>query len=163
MSADKLTNYESDILANIGKAGCFIPYVFDPDGIDPSFGYSVGFTTTVAQPEVITFGLPSDIVFDMINETLKQCREGLRLHDWCEINGLLEGHRCILRSVRAGAIEREFFSSANWYHKRTFGSLLGAAFQIVWPGTINKLFPWDEGCAIDVIQAQPALYAPRLH
>lgn len=163
MSTENLTDYERDILDHVESDGCFIPYVFDPDGIEPSFGYSVGFTTTVRQPEVIVFGLPANLVFFMINETLDQCRNGLRLDDWTEINGLLDGHRCILRSVRAEAIEREFFNSAMWYHQHEYSSPLNAAFQIVWPGTINKLFPWDEGCAPDVISEQRSLYGGKLH
>ena len=163
MSAEHLNDYEAKIIDNVAESGCFINYVFDPDGIAPEFGYSVGFTTTVRQPEVIVFGLPSDLVCFMINETLDQCRGGLRLENWGEINGLLEGHRCILRSVRPEAIEREFFNSAMWYHQREFGLPLGKAFQIVWPGTLNRLFPWDDGCSPDVIEAQRSLYGRRLH
>ena len=163
MSANGLTDYECDLIDHVEKDGCFIPYVFDPDGIEPAFGYSVGFTRTVRQPEVIVFGLPMELVSFMINETLAQCRQGFRLDDWAEINGLLDGHRCILRRVGPEAIEREFFNSAMWYHQHEFGLPLDSAFQIVWPGSVNKLFPWDDGCSPDVIEAQPVLYGRRLN
>lgn len=163
MSSDDLDGGDREIIDHVAKSGCFIQYVFDAEGVEPGFGYSVGFTTTVRQPEVIVLGLPFDVVCFMINETLAQCRRGLRLNDWGEVDGLLEGHRCILRSVRPEAIEPEFFSSAMWYHQREFGSSLDAAFQIVWPGTINGLFPWDKGCSPDVIEAQPRFYSQRFH
>ena len=63
--------------------------VFDPDGKQPDFAYSIGFKETVSQPEAIIFGLPRDVMKAMINETLHQCRKGLALSDGAVIEGLL--------------------------------------------------------------------------
>jgi hypothetical protein len=151
------TAFEQNIIANVRKHGCHINYVFDPDGDEPGFAYSVGFPETIGQPEVITFGLPMNVMQFMINETLRQCRAGLRLADGLEISGLLEGHVCVLLEIPHGNITRDYFNSAMWFRRHVAGEEMDAAFQIVWPGAQDGLFPWDEGCAEEVIALQPPL------
>lgn len=153
----KDTRYEREILQNVEEHGCHITLVFDPDGNDPSYAYSAGFPKTVGQPDLIVFGLPNEVMQFMINETLDQCREGLQLKDWTRIEGLLEGHHCIARAVTPHHIVRDYFNSAMWLRDR-LGGEMNEAIQIVWPGSVNGLFPWDSGCADEVRACQPALY-----
>lgn len=147
--------FEQKIIANVREHGCHINYVFDPDGEMPAYAYSVGFQETVGQPEVIVFGLSMDVMKFMINQTLQQCREGLLLEDGAELNGLLEGHRCIVCEVSPANITREFFNSAIWFRNHVAGEEMDAAFQIVWPGAKDGLFPWEEGCSDIVQNLQP--------
>jgi Domain of unknown function (DUF4262) len=156
------TDFEQKICANIAAHGCHINFIFDPEGDDLAFAYSVGFTKTVDQPEVIVFGLPMDIMKYMINETLTQCRAGLRLNDGVRISGLLAGFDVAVRDVPPQRIEREFFNSAMWFHQKEFGDELTSAVQLVWPGSETGLFPWDKGCSEQVIAHQPALYEAKL-
>ncbi len=157
-----LNEHEQKIIANVNSHGCHINFVVDPDGELPSFGYSVGFPSTVSQPEVIVFGLSSDLTFWMINETLRQCRGGLQLLEGARIEGLLENHSCIARCVCASSIVPEHLNSAIWYHRYRTGEELSRAVQLVWPGAIDGLFPWDSGCDPSVSFWQPALYKERL-
>ena len=161
--AGDLTAYEQRILQNVREHGCHITYVFDPDSDAPSFAYSAGFPETVAQPEVIIFGLTREIMHFMINELHHQCSNGLMLADGTELRGLLEGHRCIARAVPARAIEIEYFNSAMWLKRITSGEDMTSAIQVVWPGAVDGLFPWDDGCASDVRDLQPALYVTGLN
>jgi hypothetical protein len=163
MSAQSLTEYEIKILDNVQRSGCHITSVFDPDGEDPTFTYSAGFMKTVGQPEIICFGLSTEIMGFMINETLDQCSGGLELIEGVRIRGLLEGHDVIGKRIPQHRIEREYFNSAMWYHKHEFGTDLTEAIQLVWPGSGNGLFPWEADCSQDVIDLQPALYEPRLN
>ncbi|HMI20176.1 MAG TPA: DUF4262 domain-containing protein [Sphingomonas sp.] len=163
MSVASLTAYEQSILDNIERTGCHITMVFDPEGQDPNFAYSVGFPDTVGQPEVIVFGLSNDMMGFMVNETLRLCRDGLRLADGTSIDGLLQGHLCVARKVAAENIDRDHFNSAMWYQRRRSGIEMSEAFQIVWPGARDGLFPWDAGCADSVREAQPPLYERRLN
>ena len=152
-------DYERKILDTIDQSGCFITVVFDPEGEEPKFAYSVGFPHTVQQGEVIAFGLPTELLGSMINNTLRQCREdGLTLGEGTRISGLLEGFDVIARRVHSNRIEREYLNSAMWHHKGRFGEPLTEVYQLVWPSSVTGLFPWDEGVAQDVIDAQPALY-----
>jgi len=154
----KDTDYEREILKNVAEHGCHIRVVFDPEGDSPSHAYSAGVPETVGQPEVILFGLPNNVMHFMVNETLDQCREGLRLENGIEIEGLLDGHRCIARGVNPAFIVRDYFNSAMWLRRRLADEEPTRAFQIVWPGAIDGLFPWDPDCADDVRRLQPALY-----
>lgn len=156
-------DFERGIIANLREHGCQVNLVFDPDGEQPGFGYSIGFTETVDQPEVITFGLSRELMKSMINETLQQCRNGLVLTDGAVIDGLLEGHSCIARKVHPSQIVNDYVNSALWYHKARTGERLTDVVQIVWPGAVDGLFPWDDGCDAGVIALQPALYEERLN
>jgi hypothetical protein len=156
-------SYEQDIVDNVERAGCHITTVFDPDGVDPSFAYSVGFPQTVKQPDVIVFGLPHEIMSHMINAMLDQCRSVFRMADFKHVEGLLEGHHCVLRAVQSQFIVPDFFNSAMWFNLRQTGEEMTNAFQLVWPGAIDGLFPWEPGSSQEVREYQPALYGRHLN
>lgn len=156
------TDYERRIVAHVEEHGCHITYVFANEDEDfVPFSYSVGFCKTVGQGEVISFGLPMEVMKFMINGVLRQCREGLILQDGVLISGLLEGFEVVARRVLPEHIECEYFNSAMWFHRGEFGTELEAAYQLVWPGARDGLFPWEVGCAESVIQMQPPLYELR--
>lgn len=161
---EAFTDREKAMLDAIERWGCYIPLVFDPDGDDPSFAYSVGFPYSVGQPEVIVFGLPNELLGSAINETLRQCRDDhLRLCEGLRIGGLLDGFDVIARRVHQSRIEREYLNSAMWHHMGRFGEPLTEVYQLVWPSSVTGLYPWEAGCHPDVISLQPALYEPRLN
>ncbi len=151
--------FERNIVANVREHGCHINYVFDPEGVEPDFAYSVGFPETVGQPEVIVFGLSREVMHFMINEILRQCRDGLQLEDGLAISGLLEGHECIACAIPPRDIVREHFNSALWFRQFTTGEQAIDACQIVWPSAVDGLFPWEDGCDDSVRNFQPCLFA----
>lgn len=155
-------DHETKLLANIEKYGCQVTFVFDAEGDEPDFCYSIGFSKSIHQPEVIVFGLPRKLMHSMVNNILEQCRDGLILADGLVIRGLLEGHDCIAQSVHSSQIVGDYFGSAMWFHRDQFGSELVEAFQIVWPGAKDGKFPWDADSSEQVRSVQPALYEPRL-
>lgn len=161
-SERSLTEYEQDIIDNIEEYGCQVTSVFDPDGNDPGFAYSIGFAKTVAQPEVIIFGLATKLMHSMINGILEQCRSGLKLSDGVVVDDLLEGFQCVVKEVHASQIEEGYFNSSMWFHSREFGAELTEALQIFWPGAQDRKFPWDAGSSDYVRTMQPALYEPRM-
>ena len=156
-----MNGYERKVVENVREFGCHITFVFDDEQDGPDFAYSVGFDETVQQPEVIMFGLPQKVMKFSINETLQSCRDGLELEDWTQIEGILEGHRCIARTVHPSRVSRKYFNSAIWYQGAKADLETIRAVQLVWPGSLDGLFPWDEGCAAVVRDLQPALYEPR--
>ena len=157
MSARDNSALEQKIIANVREHGCHINYVFDPDGDMPGFAYSVGFQETLGQPEVIVFGLPADVMRFMINETMRQCRAGLRLDHGVELQGLLDGHSCVVCEVSPENIKPDFFNSAMWFRRHVTGEEMEAAFQIIWPGVDDGLYPWDDDCEDIVRNLQPCL------
>ena len=148
MSARDNNAFEQKIIANVRDHGCHINYVFDPDGDMPGFAYSV-----------IVFGLPADVMRFMINETMRQCRAGLRLDHGVELQGLLDGHSCVVCGVSPENIKSEFFNSAMWFRRHVTGEEMDAAFQIIWPGVDDGLYPWDDDCEDVVRNLQPCLIA----
>lgn len=161
--ATKLSDFEKRIISNIEQHGCQVNHVFDPDGNDPGFSYSIGFPTSVGQPEAIVFGLRSEVMHFMINELLDQCEAGLIMSDGGRVSGLLEGVDCELREVIPAKIKVENFSSAIWYARACIGEPMKRAFQVVWPGAVDKLYPWDEGADREVVRLQPQLYEGSVH
>lgn len=159
----ELDSYERNILDHVAAFGCSVTNVFDPDGDSPSFSYSIGFTKSVDQPEVIVFGLDTTLMHRMINETLRLCQAGLDLEEGGRIAGVLDGFDVVSRAIPTERITRGHFNSAMWYHRREFGSELTRAMQLVWPSSKTGLFPWQPDCHQSVIDAQPALYEPRLN
>ncbi|MEM8917831.1 MAG: DUF4262 domain-containing protein [Pseudomonadota bacterium] len=157
----ELNEFEQRLIDNVEEHGCQVNLVFDDKGKKPDFAYSIGFAKTVGQPEVIIFGLNRKLMQSMINEVLRQCREeGLVLTEDLAISELIEGFDCIAKKVHPSQIEEGYFNSSMWYHVQEFGSELSEAYQIVWPGAQQGLYPWENDCAEDVIEAQPALYKP---
>ncbi|GAA0472611.1 hypothetical protein GCM10009096_12230 [Parasphingorhabdus litoris] len=157
-----LSEFEQKLLDNVDQHGCQVNFVFDAEGDDPDFAYSVGFRKTAKQPEVIVFGLERKLMLSMINETLRQCcEEGLCLAEGTEISDLVEGFDCVARRVHPSQIDEGYFNSSMWFHVREFGSELSEAYQLVWPGAVNGLYPWDIDCSEDIIEAQPPLYEAR--
>ena len=156
-----LNDYERKIIANVSNFGCHINQVFDSEGEDPGFAYSVGFAQSVGQPEVIVFGL-GDLMGGIINDCLSLCREGLELRDGVDVYGLIDGHRCVGRAVHPSRIEIDYLNSAIWFHKTQLKRDLESVVQLVWPDASNGLLPWEEGCGQLAIASQPALYEPRV-
>jgi hypothetical protein len=183
-----VTGHEQQILDNIEEFGCHITVVSPPDDDDTEedefddgfvdqidvdiddedesddrFAYSVGFTRTVKQPEVIVFGFSTELSAAVINGLLDMCREGLVMEDWKEIDGLLKGHNCVLREVEPECIVPYYFNSAIWFAEQETGHELTRAMQLVWPGVDDGLFPWDKGCSELVSDLQPPLYRTSLN
>jgi hypothetical protein len=149
-----LPDREKQIIADVEKWGVSIVCVFHPDGNEPGFGYSIGLRKTFHQPEVIVFGLPLKPMQSMINLVADQCENGLVLNDWARI----EGHECVARKVLPKYIKNDYLNSAMWFHEYSIGHPLREVMQLVWPGKLDGLYPWDEGCAELVIEHQPPLY-----
>ena len=157
-----LNDYEQSVLDNIAKHGWFCVMVgcnYEDEG--PSFAYTVGFEQTLSSPECIIFGLPLELMHSMLWEVFRQVREGAVLSDGRRLSGLIEGFDCVSREVDSSKIEREYFNSALWH----WGDPVERgrpmrAFQLVWPGSKDGLFPWQSGCAQVVKDHQTALYLP---
>ncbi|KAG5720285.1 hypothetical protein E4T56_gene14342 [Termitomyces sp. T112] len=133
------------------------------DNDEPGFSFSIGFPVSVGQPEAVIFGLSSELRHSMMNEIRRQCSDGLKLSDGLRISGLIEGFDCVARRITDPEAIRQHFGWAIWYHRSQLGKEMTEAYQIVWPGAQQGLFPWETGCHPDVIALQPALYETSIH
>ena len=131
------------------------------EGDFPGFSYSIGFWESIAAPEFLIYGLSRELTHSMLWEIFRQLKAGRTLTDGGRISGLLEGFDCIARPVHMSHFD-EHVSSALWYRRRKLGSSGGLeVWQMFWPGTRQGLFPWEPGCATQVIDHQPLLYLPK--
>lgn len=153
------SEYERRLFANVDKHGWQCASVFDQKGNDPAFSYSTGFTKSLNAPEFIVFGLPKDLMHNMLWEVYRQVESGARPADWMRWQGLLEGFDCIARKAVHKDLYTDYAVSANWFWRETGNAGSPEVYQIVWPGARQGLFPWEKGCAEDVIKAQTPLWA----
>jgi len=69
---------------------------------------------------------------------------------------------CVSREVHPSYNGSDYFNSARWFHKHNGGDTNKMSFmQLFWPDPQDGLFPWDDGCADDFIEAQPMLFKSR--
>lgn len=131
------------------------------DDEGPGFRYSIGFWESVAAPELIIFGLDPKLMHNMLWEIFRQIKAGAKPLDGARWPNLIEGFDCVSRPVHSSQMP-EYFGFAIWY-KRYRGHDANdlQAFQLFWPGAVQGLYPWEQGCSPDVIDHQPALYLPR--
>lgn len=155
------SDYEQRLLSVIEQHGWQFTYVFDPDGQAPGFGYSVGFTKSLNAPEFIVFGLERGLMQRMLWEVHNQIKNGAFPDDNMRWQGVLEGFDCISRKAVHETLYSDYAVSADWYWRETGHSGNPQVYQLVWPGARQGLFPWETGCAQDVIDAQPHLWLSR--
>ena len=159
MNDRDLTDFERKIIGNVSEHGWHGMHVFDPDGVSPSFTYSVGFPHSLGAPEFIVFGLDRQLMHQMLWEIFKQIQKGEKAEDWMRWTDILVGHNCISRTAEHESLFTEYMRSSRWFWRYSGGAGFPPAMQLVWPGSRDGLFPWDAGCSLNVIEAQPALWA----
>lgn len=126
------------ILDDIEQYGCHLVLI-EADNYMPAFAYSVGFYHKFGHPEIICFGLTTESMGNLLNNTCELIKKGEKL----EINkgyaGFITNH-----DIQFLAVDKEFYTSYLGYA----GSFYNWSFdfpvlQIVWPDKENN-FPWDE-------------------
>lgn len=146
-----MNEYEKNILSNIDAYGCSVTSVFDPDGEEPPFTYSIGIGKSAQAPELIVVGLKPELSHWLVNEYNRRVRGGERFQPGVLYLGFLEGF-----AVQFGPVNREFreeyMRSATWLHE-------GANFdalQLIWPSTTG-VWPWDPEASEWLRANQPLL------
>jgi hypothetical protein len=125
---------EAHVHRNIREHGWHVMIISgDDDG--PGFAYSIGL-----DPELIVFGLKTEVMHWMINELGARMRGGEPCAPGDRVEGLLEGATCAVVEVDRDHY-RGHFGYALWYH----GGPSFRALQIVWPSKTTGTFPWEPG------------------
>ena len=151
---------EQRVVDNIATHGWHGVHVFEDDE-GPGFCYSIGLDEMLCAPELIIFGLKSDVMHSVIWEMTRQIQAGRIIAPDAVFNDLIAGFPCIVKPVHPSWL-REYFGYAGWYYRYRQKLEQLQAFQIFWPGKLDGLFPWQQGCADEVTAAQPLLYEARI-
>jgi hypothetical protein len=155
------TDYEREIVDFVDKVGCFVVTVLPEEGsTDLPFCYSIGFTKSLDQPEVIFIGLPADTGHALVNTLFEKCAEGLKLTDGTRVEGIAN-FPIIAKEVDESWITQSYFASALWYHRTQLNAPLRRVMQMVWPDPDGH-YPWEESCADWAKADQLQLYEQRI-
>jgi len=138
------------LLADVREFGVHVVYV-PPDGGTPGWAFSIGLYRSYRSPEVIVFGLPQELSLVVVNELASGAATSPLAAEQ-RVDGLLEGHACVLKPVHA-VWHRTFVGYATWYYRRRPFPLL----QCFWPDREHRL-PWETGFRASWLWAQPLLF-----
>jgi len=158
MAGGTFIDEERFVLESIGDHGWYAVHRFDPELASPNYTYTVGFTKTLNAPEFIGFGLHRDVMHDMLAGVFSQIKAGRKIADRQVWKGLHEDFDCIGRKANHPDIFSKYAVMADWFWKRGGNEGHPALIQLVWPGLLDGLYPWDEGCRDTVREAQTPLW-----
>ena len=135
---------------NIEKYGCHLTLI-EEDNYLPAFVYSIGLFKKFGHPEIICFGLKTDVTASIINYACDLIKNGETFITGKLYRGFLEGYE-----IQFLKVDKEYYQNyvgyAGWFYDYFEFPLL----QLVWPDKQNN-FPWDKEFNIDWIYKQPLL------
>ncbi|MDU1891822.1 MAG: DUF4262 domain-containing protein [Dysgonomonas sp.] len=139
------------ILNNIEKYGCHLA-LLEADNYLPAFVYSIGLYKKFNHPEVICFGLSTDLMGRLINYAADLVKQGKVFEPNKPYSGFLEGYDIQFVPVDE-AFYADYMGYGGWFYDMSFDF---PALQLVWPDK-EHLYPWDEGFNPDWKFRQPLL------
>jgi len=126
------------ILENIEKYGCHLA-LLEADNYLPPFVYSIGLFKKFEHPEIICFGLKTEVMASILNHACDLVKAGEKLVPNKRYSGFLEGY-----DIQFLIVDKEFYPNyvgyAGWFYDMTFDF---PVLQLVWPDKQHN-FPWDE-------------------
>jgi hypothetical protein len=136
--------------ANIDKYGLQIIMV-SGSGYTHSFAYSIGLFDTYKQPEIICFGLPGKLGYEIINDVADFIKKGEVIKTYTNYGNIFKDSRAEFLPVDESNIDDYFGAALNYYDKIKF-----PAVQLVWTDRNDK-FPWEEDFEEKFLHGQPLL------
>ena len=147
--------YEEKAIADIEKHGVHILNVFDPDGKNPKFNYSVGFWHSFQHPEILIYGLDGDVSTRIINGIADKCRNGDAFPSQGTVSSdYIQGFDVCFVDVPKTEY-KEHFGWARWLYSGDSFPVL----QLIYPDK-NDNWPWNENVHDDFKWFQPVLGGP---
>ncbi|WP_462266054.1 DUF4262 domain-containing protein [Mucilaginibacter sp.] len=152
---DQHTRHDAEakqlIISDIEKFGCHLTLI-EPDNYLPGFVYSIGLFKKYKHPEIICFGLKTQVMAGIINHACDLIKSGEVLSANQLYSGFLEGYDIQLLEVDK-AFYPDYLGYAGWFYNTSFDF---PALQLVWPDKQNN-FPWDESFNPEWLFKQPLL------
>ena len=140
-----------EIKAVIDKYDCYLA-ILEADNYLPGFVYSIGLYEKFGHPEIICFGLSSNLMGTLINDVCAWVKKGNNIETYIPYPDFLEDS-----DVQFLPVHKEFYSDYLGYGIRYYDiSVDFPAIQMVWTDTENN-FPWDEKFDPDFKFRQPLL------
>jgi hypothetical protein len=136
---------------NIENYGCHLTLI-EADNYLPAFVYSIGLFKKFGHPEIICFGLKTDVSASIINHARDLIKNGKILIPDKLYRGFLEEF-----PIQFIQVDKTYYHNyvgyAGWFYNQTFDFPL---LQLVWTDKQNN-FPWDKDFNPDWKFKQPLL------
>lgn len=139
------------VVHDIRRHGCHVISVFDPDGSEPNFSYSIGIQETTGAPEALVIGLDVKLGHSVVNEYLRQLRAGVVFRRGQPYDGFLQGFQVYVEPARKKNLSTYTLGCERYYGDRSF-----SVVQIVYP-TTRGVWPWDPAASESFRKLQPML------
>src|SRR5688572_23373333 len=104
---------------NVQKFGLQVIMV-SSESYNPTFAYSVGLTETYNHPEIICFGLPSDLAHQIINDVVEIIKQTGSIKTDKEYDNIFKDSRAIFLEVDKRNIDDYFGVALEYYKDKTF-------------------------------------------
>jgi hypothetical protein len=141
---------DQKVLDDIATYGWHVVKVYE-DEVGPGFAFSIGLFRTFGHPEVIMFGLPPDVMHQVINVIGTNIRAGKRYTAGPAYDDLIERYSCTFRQVPKRHYP-EYLGYAQWFYRGDEFPLL----QCIWPDREGR-FPWQAPEDAWLRKGQPVL------
>jgi hypothetical protein len=146
---------DQKLLKDVAEYGWHVIKIIDqPD--TPGWAYSVGLFQNFKHPEIIVFGLNSDLMHSIINTIGDRVRSGSTFEIDNKYPDLIDTYLCTFKGVAPLwhdfflAFASEFYNGADYLVRQCF-----------WPD-FDSRFPWESNFSEDLISAQPLLFNDEL-
>ncbi len=150
-----LDEHDQRFLDIIDEHGWHVMHV-SGDAENPSFTYSTGIFALTGRPELIVFGLPTEVGNFVVNEYAGRLREGEGIEAGDFLDGFLEAHPVTFVAVADPGLVKRYATWTGWFYERRPFPLL----QLVYPDSRSGAFPWQAGYRDDWRAHQPLLGSP---
>ncbi|MCW3463036.1 DUF4262 domain-containing protein [Chitinophaga nivalis] len=139
------------ILDDVAQYGCHLA-LLPADNYLPAFAYSIGLYKTFGHPELICFGLSTNVMAAILNHARDLIKNGERLHTDTLYDGFLTGYNIRFLEVDK-AHYADYVGYGGWFYDGSFDFPL---LQVIWPDKQHH-FPWDKDFNPDWKFKQPLL------
>ena len=123
---------------DIEAYGCHIVLI-ETDGYLPAFAYTIGLYENYGRPEIIVFGLKTELMGILLNHAQDLLRDNGVLLPNILYEGFIDGYPIQFLEVKDEHFP-DYFGYGGWYR----GNFDYPALQLVWPDKESK-WPWEEG------------------
>jgi hypothetical protein len=141
---------EQRVIDDVTKFGWHCVHIL-AEGDLPEYSFTVGLFHTFEHPELIIFGLHSDVAHQILTAAANSAKAGQPLDLSQTTEALLNNYSCCFVQVPASEYY-EHVGFCRWYYQGNEFPL----YQIVWPSR-SGLFPWHTQAPQEFRVAQPVL------
>jgi Domain of unknown function (DUF4262) len=141
---------DNKLLSDIEEYGWHVIMVIE-DEEGPGFAYSIGLYRVFHHPEIIVFGLPLDVMHEIINVIGNEVKSGARFLAINSYNGIVADYPVAFREMAKHHYDQYLGQAIGYYQYESFPTL-----QCFWQSKHGH-FPWETGYPESLKAQQPIL------